>query len=113
MTRTSNPAEAVTSAQWDAAVQAEADRTAPHGFDWRRAYSAAEQAEREDDDAAFAAEWTAEVTAARRAAWNALVRSGALTGRDGTVSARRLSDQERAQGWTVDDLKAAVQMHGL
>lgn len=115
MTRRYNPDQdgAVTKEQWDAQRREEMDRTAPHGFDWRRPYTEAEEQERAEAVARHEAEWTKEVTQARRAEWNALVKSGALTGTDGKVSALTLCEQERRQGWIVEDLKAAVKRHGL
>lgn len=71
------------------------------------------QAEQEArDDAIFRAEWTPEVTQQRRAAWNAMVRSGKFT-RNGKVWPPLVREQERAQGWYMDELKKAVQMHNL
>ena len=66
---------------------------------------AALEAMNAEDEAAFRAEWTAEVTAARRAAWNAWVK----TQRNPQWPAIR--QQERAQGWTLESLKKAVQIH--
>jgi flagella basal body P-ring formation protein FlgA len=63
-------------------------------------------------EAQFAAEWTREVTISRRAAWNALVKSGKL-GRGGQVRVSDVRKQEIAQGWTVEDLKKAVALHSL
>lgn len=62
--------------------------------------------------AQFAAEWTREVTVSRRAAWNALVKSGKLS-KGGKVNMQAVRQAERAQGWTMDDLKRAVALHGL
>lgn len=59
-----------------------------------------------------AAEWTREVTIARRADWNTRVRSGALS-RHGQVWPPAVAEAERAQGWTVDQLRDAVRRHGL
>ena len=56
--------------------------------------------------AAFAAEWTAEATAARRADWNAWVRT---LGRK--VTANQVAARVAAQGWNTADLKKAVAMH--
>lgn len=64
------------------------------------------------DQAAFAAEWTAEVTTSRRAAWNGLVKSGKLS-KTGKLDWAAIRAQEKAQGWTMDALKKAVQMHGM
>lgn len=61
-----------------------------------------------DTEAAFAAEWTAETTQARRAAWNTWVRS-----QSGKVSSLAVANQERAQGWQLVALKKAVALHGL
>lgn len=72
---------------------------------------AALNALRAEADVAFAAVWTHEKTTARRAAWNALVRSGAF-GR-AKVDPRKVAEQERRQGWTVADLKRAVALHSL
>lgn len=63
-------------------------------------------------EARFAAEWTPEITAARRAAWNARVRSGEFNGRDGKADVRKVNDAIVAQGWTLESLKRAVALHG-
>ena len=57
--------------------------------------------------------WTVETTTSRRAAWNTLVKSGKLTGRDGKIHAQALRSAEVAQGWTVEDLKKAITYYGL
>lgn len=63
---------------------------------------------------AFAAEWTREVTAARRAAWNARVRAGEFGAPgSGRVNWTAVRAAEAAQGWTMDDLRRAIQLHGL
>src|SRR5690554_6473116 len=51
-------------------------------------------------EAEFAAEWTLEVTKARRAEWNAWARS--LTG---SISNAELLDQEEKFGFTFQDMK--------
>jgi hypothetical protein len=53
------------------------------------------------------AEWTHEVTMARRAAWNAWVQS------QGTVTPAQLAAQIKRQGWRIEALKAAIVRHGL
>lgn len=63
-------------------------------------------------DAEADAEWTRETTITRRAEWNTLIKSGKLN-KAGKVWMPYLRTQERAQGWTMDDLKAAVARHGL
>lgn len=65
-----------------------------------------------EQDAAFATEWTPEVTAQRRAGWNALVKSGKLN-KGGKVDMAAVRQAEQAQGWTMADLKRAVVLHGL
>lgn len=66
------------------------------------------------DDAAeaeFAAEWTSDVTIARRAEWNARVQAGEFGTKKIDVVA--ILDAEQAQGWSVSDLRRAVEMHKL
>ncbi|MGI5872564.1 MAG: hypothetical protein ACOX8T_11080 [Bacillota bacterium] len=60
----------------------------------------------------FTTEWTREVTIARRAEWNALVKSGKL-GRGKKVDYAAKRAAEKAQGWTLDGLKRAIKLHGL
>ncbi len=56
------------------------------------------------------AAWTRDVTVARRAEWNAWVRANAT--KKG-VPAAAVVAQEKRQGWTAADLRAAVARHGL
>lgn len=63
------------------------------------------------EDAAFAAVWTPEVTAARRAEWNARVIAGEFGAT--TVDYRAVAAAERAQGWTNADLRRAIALHNL
>lgn len=56
------------------------------------------------------AAWTRDVTAARRAEWNAWVKANAT--KKG-VPAAAVVAQEKRQGWSVPDLRAAVARHGL
>ena len=65
-----------------------------------------------EQDAAFATEWTPEVTAQRRAAWNALVKSGKLS-KGGKINMVAVRQAERAQGWTMDALKRAIKLNNL
>lgn len=62
-------------------------------------------------DAEFAAEWTIEVTIARRAGWNARVQSGEFGAKK--IDAAAIRAAEQAQGWCVSDLRRAVEMHKL
>ncbi|MBU2177565.1 MAG: hypothetical protein KJ556_20935, partial [Gammaproteobacteria bacterium] len=50
--------------------------------------------------------WTRETTISRRAAWNAWVKANRPT----TLMVRK---QEQSQGYTVDDLRAAIKAHNL
>jgi len=59
-------------------------------------------------DAAFDAEWTVEVTVARRAEWNEWVMS-----HNGSPTPHQVEDQCRVQGFGLDDLRRAVKRHGL
>jgi hypothetical protein len=59
----------------------------------------------------FATEWTREITIARRAEWNALVKSGKF-GR-GKVDMAAVRAAEKAQGWTMDSLVKAIKLHNL
>ncbi len=56
-------------------------------------------------DAAFSTEWTAEVTAARRATWNDAIKAKA------PKTAREAAALEKAVGFTLTNLKRAVAMH--
>jgi DNA repair exonuclease SbcCD ATPase subunit len=66
---------------------------------------AAVQAIRAEIEAKSQGEWDRETTIARRAEWNAKARTLK------TWAAVRAA--EKAQGWTVEALKAAVKRHGL
>lgn len=68
---------------------------------WTKEKWAAFVAERDAKDAAFAATWTAEVTAERRAAWNALAVKPGFNPR---VAEKQLN-------FTMAELKKAVAMH--
>ena len=59
------------------------------------------------DAAEFAARWSREITVARRAEWRAT-----LTRLD-KPTPLAVRQQERRQGWTVDELKRAVALHSL
>lgn len=61
----------------------------------------------------FAAEWTLEATAARRAEWNARVKSGQFTAKNGGADMKKVAAQEKTQGWTMFDMKVAILQHGL
>lgn len=54
------------------------------------------------------AEWTAEVTTARRAAWNTWA-----TAQRGPVTPKAVMAQEKKQGWTMATLKRQITRHGL
>ena len=67
---------------------------------------------RAEMNAGFAAEWTKDVTATRRAEWNARVNAGEF-GKPGggRVDFKALAAREKAQGWTLDQLKKAIALH--
>ena len=56
------------------------------------------------------AAWTRDATVARRAEWNAWVKANAT--KKGLPAAAAVA-QEKRQGWTVADLRAAIARHGL
>jgi hypothetical protein len=70
--------------------------------DWSPMDAKADTAVRAYTQALFAAEWTPEVIAARKAIWNAFVTS---TG--GNIPWAKLVAFQDAQGWSVDNLKSA------
>jgi hypothetical protein len=57
--------------------------------------------------------WTKEQTATRRAAWNARVKSGEFAAKPGKPTVVQVTAAEKAQGWTVADLKKFVAQWGL
>lgn len=71
----------------------------------RAEYLAAEQAE-------FAATWTAETTAARRAAWNAGV-AKLTAARGNNVTGHHLRALATSLGYTLADIKRAKALHGI
>lgn len=73
-------------------------------IDSLRAELAAIEAE---EDAEFLAAWPLDITIARRAAWNAKVKTGDIK------DTRDLVRAENAQGWRMDQLKKAVKLHKL
>jgi len=78
----------------------------------RAAVLAEIQAIQDAQEAKFAAEWTREVTIARRVEWNKMVVSGKFgRGKRVDYAARRAT--EKAQGWTMDDLVKAIKLHNL
>lgn len=63
--------------------------------------------------AAQPAGWTKEETIARRAEWNARVKSGEFAAKPGKPTVVQVVAAEKAQGWTVADLKKFVTQWGL
>lgn len=63
------------------------------------------------DRAAEEAEWTSEVTAARRATWNALVKAATAGGKK--LSAMQVAAMEKQAGFTLATLKKHITRHGL
>jgi hypothetical protein len=60
-------------------------------------------------DAKMLQAWPLAVTVARRAAWNDMVRSGKFG--SGKLDLRAVQRQEQEQGWTMGQLKRAVELH--
>ena len=63
-------------------------------------------------DAQFAAEWTREVTSARRETWNAMIKSGECAV-NGNLHWGQVRNWERRQGWCNEDLQRALKLHGM
>lgn len=63
------------------------------------------------DQAAEEAEWSAEVTAARRATWNGLVKAATAGGKK--LTAMQVAAIEKQAGFTLATLKNHVARHGL
>ncbi len=59
-------------------------------------------------EARFLAEWTLEVTKARRIEWNTWVRA-----QTGKISSHKVAARERELGWTFVSLKKAIKQHQL
>jgi hypothetical protein len=57
--------------------------------------------------------WTKDQTVARRAEWNARVKAGEFAAKPGKPTAVQVVAAEKAQGWTVADLKKFVAQWGL
>jgi len=63
-------------------------------------------------DAEFLIDWPLDITKTRRQGWNDFVRSfgpGRIN-RDGMTA---IHNRQKEQGWTLDSLKKAVQLHNL
>lgn len=65
---------------------------------------------RRDDEFLAAGGWTAETTTERRATWNARVTKGEFN-KGKSVDMGKLRAAEKAQGWTLDQLKKAIEVH--
>jgi uncharacterized protein with von Willebrand factor type A (vWA) domain len=63
-----------------------------------------------EEQAEFLALWPLEITKARRVAWNARVNALEFGKK---VDFRKVHRAETEQGWTMSDLKKAVQLHNL
>lgn len=57
--------------------------------------------------------WTKEETIARRAEWNVRVKAGEFAAKPGKPTAVQVVAAEKAQGWTIADLKKFVAQWGL
>lgn len=91
--------------RWDAQLSAQVDA-------WQAELDALQAEIKAETEAKTEAEWTREATIARRAEWNALIKSGKLS-KNGKPWPPYMREQEKRQGWTMDDLKAAVTRHDL
>lgn len=101
--------KALRAAEAKAAAYARSQNEGGGGYNpYQAEVDAALDAVTKADADAFVAEWTAEVYAARRDAWNAEVVKH--TGR--AVSATLITQIERATGLKIVDLRRAKQIHG-
>ena len=66
-----------------------------------------------ESDAEFLAIWTPEETTRRRNEWNARVKSGEFTLRNGKVDGGKMYQAINNQGWRLEDLKKAVKLNNL
>lgn len=68
-----------------------------------------------EEEAEFLADWTREETMRRREEWNSFVRSFPVesNGRISVDNSRLIMERASEQGWSVDDLKRAIALHGL
>lgn len=64
-------------------------------------------------ESSMSTDWTKEQTIARRAEWNARVKSGEFAAKPGKPTSVQVTAAEKAQGWTVADLKKFVAKWGL
>lgn len=60
-----------------------------------------------EEQSLFLAEWTAEITAARRLEWNTWVRA-----QGSKIPAAKVNAKVASLGWTLDSLQRAVKLHG-
>lgn len=65
------------------------------------------------DRAAEEAEWTTEVTTARRATWNGLVKAAAAKLAGKKMTAMQVASMEKQAGFTLATLKTHIARHGL
>jgi len=63
----------------------------------------------EADKIEFAKNWTPEITKTRRTEWNTWIKS-TFSGR---IDMSIVSTQEKKQGWTMADLKKAIELNNL
>jgi len=65
---------------------------------------------------AFETEWTLEITKARRIEWNTFAEATLcplLRAKKGMEMAKRMRDRQERQGWTMHQLKTAIERHNL
>lgn len=63
-------------------------------------------------DAAFAAEWTKDVTIARREEWNGYIRA-MIDSKTGKISTADVNRKARKLGWGIDQINKAKALHGI
>ena len=66
-----------------------------------------------EEEAEFLADWPLELTMERRAAWNARVKRGEFNNLYRKIDMQKVVKAEKTQGWTMTELKKAVQIHKL
>lgn len=101
--------------RYDAGLNEGGEGYNPYTEPLRQAVRAQDEAEEARGLAAIAArqqaedaEWTVDITQARRAAWNAWAKA-----QRGKVTPAHITAQVKAQGWTVEALKRQIARHGL
>lgn len=64
-------------------------------------------------NAEFLSVWSIDVTQTRRKSWNDMVKDGKFSIDSKRVDFQAMHNQEKTQGWTLDELRGAVKLHNL